>query len=274
MTVQIMRRYGQPDWAVMPYAEYEALVEAVVLRDWRQGGSSMASCWERRGGAAVVGRSGAIGDIEQPKLLTESAMPGTPAFTTSNRSATAVAVSHRVLTRPREGNDSFWVLPCLSSRQAVQNLDRRACIVYQRDADGAGLVRWGAANRACSPNCSQMSAPGWSANHCAWRWVFQGISTGSGASATSTSRYLVRRAKSAGVAGCRLPPVVSKTYHCCVPVLPSDQDISALHLHIVTGSSECTAEFVFVTSLELPDFEVRLRAAQPEDGVVTLVLAT
>ncbi len=35
------------------------------------------------------------------------------------------------------------------------------------------------------------------------------------------------------------------------------------NVDIVTGSSECTAELVFVTSLDLPDFEVLLRAAQP-----------
>jgi len=35
------------------------------------------------------------------------------------------------------------------------------------------------------------------------------------------------------------------------------------NVNIVTGSSECKAEFVFVTQLELSDFEARLRAAQP-----------
>jgi DNA-binding XRE family transcriptional regulator len=31
MTVQIIRRDGQPEWAVLPYAEYEALVEAAEM---------------------------------------------------------------------------------------------------------------------------------------------------------------------------------------------------------------------------------------------------
>lgn len=36
MTVQIIRRDGQPEWAVLPYAEYEALVEAAeMLADMR-----------------------------------------------------------------------------------------------------------------------------------------------------------------------------------------------------------------------------------------------
>lgn len=35
------------------------------------------------------------------------------------------------------------------------------------------------------------------------------------------------------------------------------------NVNIVTGSAECKAEFVFVTPLDLPDFEARLRAAQP-----------
>jgi hypothetical protein len=35
------------------------------------------------------------------------------------------------------------------------------------------------------------------------------------------------------------------------------------NVDIVTGSAECSAEFVFVTPLDLPDFEARLRAAQP-----------
>ena len=35
------------------------------------------------------------------------------------------------------------------------------------------------------------------------------------------------------------------------------------NVNIVTGSAECKAEFVFVTPLELPDFEARLLAAQP-----------
>ncbi len=35
------------------------------------------------------------------------------------------------------------------------------------------------------------------------------------------------------------------------------------NVDIITGSAVCTAEFVFVTPLELPEFEARLRAAQP-----------
>ena len=36
MTVQIIRRDGQPEWAVLPYAEYEVLVEAAeMLADMR-----------------------------------------------------------------------------------------------------------------------------------------------------------------------------------------------------------------------------------------------
>jgi predicted transcriptional regulator len=36
MTVQIICRDGQPEWAVLPYAEYEALVEAAeMLADLR-----------------------------------------------------------------------------------------------------------------------------------------------------------------------------------------------------------------------------------------------
>jgi hypothetical protein len=35
------------------------------------------------------------------------------------------------------------------------------------------------------------------------------------------------------------------------------------NVDIITGSAVCTTEFVFVTPLELPDFEARLRAAQP-----------
>lgn len=36
MTVQSIRRDGQPEWAVLPYAEYEALVEAAeMLADMR-----------------------------------------------------------------------------------------------------------------------------------------------------------------------------------------------------------------------------------------------
>lgn len=36
MTVQIIRKDGQPEWAVLPYAEYEALVEAAeMLADMR-----------------------------------------------------------------------------------------------------------------------------------------------------------------------------------------------------------------------------------------------
>jgi hypothetical protein len=35
------------------------------------------------------------------------------------------------------------------------------------------------------------------------------------------------------------------------------------NVNIVTGSAECTAEYVFVTPLDWPDFEARLRAAQP-----------
>ena len=36
MTVQIICRDGQPEWAVLPYAEYEALVEAAeMLADMR-----------------------------------------------------------------------------------------------------------------------------------------------------------------------------------------------------------------------------------------------
>ena len=46
------------------------------------------------------------------------------------------------------------------------------------------------------------------------------------------------------------------------------------NVNIVTGSAECKAEFVFVTPLELPEFEARLRAAQPGTWRSTLVLAT
>lgn len=36
MTVQIIHRDGQPEWAVLPYADYEALVEAAeMLADLR-----------------------------------------------------------------------------------------------------------------------------------------------------------------------------------------------------------------------------------------------
>jgi hypothetical protein len=35
------------------------------------------------------------------------------------------------------------------------------------------------------------------------------------------------------------------------------------NVDIITGSAVCSAEFVFVTSFDLPDFEARLRAAQP-----------
>ncbi len=39
--------------------------------------------------------------------------------------------------------------------------------------------------------------------------------------------------------------------------------VDTWNVDIVTGSAECSAEFVFVTPLDLPDFEARLRAAQP-----------
>jgi hypothetical protein len=35
------------------------------------------------------------------------------------------------------------------------------------------------------------------------------------------------------------------------------------NVDIITGSAECKAEFVFVTPLDLPDFEARLRTVQP-----------
>jgi hypothetical protein len=40
-------------------------------------------------------------------------------------------------------------------------------------------------------------------------------------------------------------------------------DVSAANANIVTGSLECSADFYFVTPLDLPDFEARLMAMLP-----------